>query len=64
MAAEWTMLLIDKKGSRVRAICRECRRLHGLKDCPRRKRADDPCIEATREFARWADAYQAGRRLA
>ncbi len=28
------MLLIDKGGSRVRAICRECRKLHKAKDCP------------------------------
>jgi hypothetical protein len=64
MARGVSMLLIDEKGNRVRTICRECRQLHTAKDCPRPKRAFDPCIAATREFARWADAYRAGRRRA
>lgn len=29
------MTLIDRKGARRRPICRECRKLHSRKDCPK-----------------------------
>ena len=32
-----TMLLIDQKGSRVRPVCRECRKVHAGSACPRRR---------------------------
>jgi hypothetical protein len=28
---------LHERGQRPRSICRECRALHGAKDCPRRK---------------------------
>jgi len=31
-------MLVIEKGKRARAICRECRALHGPKSCPKRNK--------------------------
>ena len=30
------MMLIDRNGTRRRPICRECKKLHSRKECPKR----------------------------
>ena len=56
------MTLIDRRGTRRRPICRECRKLHARKDCPRTRKAVDPCRQAARELAEFLDWYQPMRR--
>jgi hypothetical protein len=54
------MFLIDSKGAHP--ICRECRRLHAAKDCPKRESVNWREIErAADEFCSRLDAYW-GRR--
>jgi hypothetical protein len=56
------MELLTRDG-RVRPICRECKKLHSRKDCPRRQeRRYRRMTPETRRFCEWADAYQAWRR--
>ncbi len=48
------MVLIDRGGRRVREVCRECGKVHRVKDCPERLKEQ----ARIREFCAYADAFR------
>lgn len=57
------MLLIDRRGQRVRPVCQECRKVVGAKHrCPKRRLVTDPAEKAAERFARFVDIYNDSMR--
>lgn len=56
-AVNWFEMFLIDKGGRKRAICRECRKIHAKRDCPRQKRSTYPSPEV-RAFCERADAFR------